>query len=848
MARTKKAARKPRKSGSSGSLGKTQILKEVIACLAAYTGRPKSFFTADTRLSAFIQGNARRRIVASKLSAWPALRAQGLRLTVATLTTARNLGDLIAVFQAALRKPDVTTASASGRPSRIPGKKSVKKAAAKRPRSPRKAVSGKKAARKATRKPSTSPIARKAPAKKAARKTTRPKPAAPRSSARMAVPRPAAPKPAPPILDFTPPGVGLRFDRRPTTFELNVGAEAEIPDGAAPESSPIDTTAPVDGDHDGAPPTSAPSSKAVPPPPRRPRYANAALLEQENEKLFNRRSVDFSPDQIIRLRLDIGELSAASQVENPTNFPADKLPEDVDLDVMVSSTDLGVAIDAESLKNARPSVAHGYFFLPGDGGPAHTRDHKKYLFLFLKLPPDQMLWHGKVSHARIGYYYRNILIQSQHLTIRPREKNFTIVTDFTTSDDLTGLDVIPDRPRISIFTNANDDGNHHIVMRRPGQATSESSAAFKVNSTNVGGTIKKLRAALSMRAPEKKPRSASMLAEDLRQLAPIGRELYNQLPGQVPPSFFGGIRSKPEDFVIQIARPASSGFVLPWSYIYEIPLFSGVTPQLCPMVAKWDDSRPLFDGAPRQCPHGPHPRDVLCPFGFWGYRYAIEQLSSTDEPPINIPAIANCDVVIGETQYGIDPESLNGHVGRLRAILASTPLAAQLREGKNRASIGTLLGADLPFVYFYCHGERLNIADPNTYLGVGNHETITAGDFIGWTDVWYDSLHKKIWDAVRPLVFINACHALAIEPETLVSYLDAFVSRGRASGVIGTEVKVEQSMAMDVAESFIAAWMSGNSSVEEALWAIRIDYLKQGNMFGLVYTPYCWSELKIVKR
>src|SRR5713226_9138148 len=105
MAQTKKAARKRRKSGRRRLLGKTQILKEVIACLVAYTGRPKSFFTAETSLSAFIQGNAGRRAAASELSAWPALQAQGLRLTAAMLTT-RNLGDLVAAVQAALRKSD----------------------------------------------------------------------------------------------------------------------------------------------------------------------------------------------------------------------------------------------------------------------------------------------------------------------------------------------------------------------------------------------------------------------------------------------------------------------------------------------------------------------------------------------------------------------------------------------------------------------------------------------------------------------------------------------------------------------------------------------------------------------
>jgi hypothetical protein len=95
-------------------------------------------------------------------------------------------------------------------------------------------------------------------------------------------------------------------------------------------------------------------------------------------------------------------------------------------------------------------------------------------------------------------------------------------------------------------------------------------------------------------------------------------------------------------------------------------------------------------------------------------------------------------------------------------------------------------------IYFFCHGNQPRIGDPNTYLAVGNDGAITAQDFIGWLTGWRKALKRRIWDAVRPLVFINACHSLAVEPETLVSYLDAFVTWGHAAGVIGTEVKVAQ--------------------------------------------------------
>jgi hypothetical protein len=871
-AQAKRPAKAGRKRGTGKSPGKTQILREVIACLAAYTGRPKSFFSARTRLSAFIQGNAARRAVAARLAAWPALRDRGLRLSPAAVVSAERLSDLVPLIEASLRRPDSASLSSA-----------KKKAAARKPAARGQASRGKKAARKAVKKKpakksAAKTIARKKAAgrtagpgvrsKKAAPKRTSFKKGAAKNAARKAAPpkRAAAPAPAPaaPAPSWAPPSLSpisasiIRGANRISNFSVNPFEEelprrprqSVTPKRAAP--SPKGRPAPSDRvDRDSREAESSPAvastADALPP----PRYANAVLLEEHRDIPIHGDPDYFAPDMLVRLRLDIGELSAESQVENPEQFPAEKLPADVDLDVMVSSTDFGVALEAESLKRGRPSVAHGYFFLPGDGGPARTREGKKELFFFLKLPPDQLLWFGQIFHARIGYYYRNILIQSQHLTVSPANKvNYTIVTDFTTSDDLTGLDVIPERPRVSILTNANGNGNHQIVLRRPGEASSPtaSGVTLEMNATTAGDTIRKLRKTLTDLAPQTKLRNAKMFAEDLKKLAPIGWDLYSQLPGQVPADFFGDLQLNPDSSVIQVDRPTTSSFVLPWSFMYEIPLYSGVTPTLCPMVAQWDGKAPLFADAPRQCPHGPHDRDVLCPFGFWGYRYAIEQLSSSDKPVLTIPAASNFNVVVGETQYGIDLAKLNAHVVRLRDALGKMPLNARLQEGKDKATIETLLGADLPFVYFYCHGERLNVADPNTYLGVGSRETITAQDIIGWTQGWFKKLKRLIWSSVRPLVFINACHTLAIEPETLVTYLQAFVGRGRAAGVIGTEVKVDQFLAMDVAEQFVAAWLSGGQTVEQALRAIRIDYLKQGNLLGLVYTPYCWSELKIVKQ
>jgi hypothetical protein len=290
----------------------------------------------------------------------------------------------------------------------------------------------------------------------------------------------------------------------------------------------------------------------------------------------------------------------------------------------------------------------------------------------------------------------------------------------------------------------------------------------------------------------------------------------------------------PSDYVVQILRPTTSGFVIPWALMYEIPLLSN-NPTLCPLVSEWRDSEPLITGSPRTCPHGPHVENVLCPFGFWGLRYAIEQLSSSDDPVLEIHAAANCSMVVAESQQ-VDLAALEIHITTLRALLQRALPAAELKEGKDKATIRTLLGQDLPIVYFFCHGQSKHMSDPDTSLAVGKSEMLTAQDVIGWIVAWRRE-NKVIWNSVRPLIFVNACHSLAIYPSTLVSYLDAFVGTARAAGVIGTEVKVNPALASRFAERFFELLLTESRSVEFALRTIRFEYLAAGHLFGLVYTP-----------
>ena len=134
----------------------------------------------------------------------------------------------------------------------------------------------------------------------------------------------------------------------------------------------------------------------------------------------------------MRLRLDIGPLSSESQVENPREL---RLPVKgkADIDVMVSSTDFAVGTDASAVAAGRGgTVAHGRFLLPGDGGAGTAPDGGKYLVFHLRAPKEK-----GTARCRIGYYFRNALVQSQQLVAAVGvDGGFSIRTDFDSVGDL----------------------------------------------------------------------------------------------------------------------------------------------------------------------------------------------------------------------------------------------------------------------------------------------------------------------------------------------------------------------------------------------------------------------------
>jgi hypothetical protein len=789
-----------------------RVLGLVVAVLAGLLGWTRSQVKPATKLRTSLAPSGWRRLAAG-LTALPLLQRNGVRVSVAELAKAQTVAALVRIIQRKLvSQAEPRTKKAAKKTAKKAVKPSLGRSSSGTVRTRKK--SAKKAVKKAAKRSADA-----SPPVSTGKKTVRP-------ILKGILDLPGAPAPI------------VRVDRATGLVgEFGYGRGRS---GASRPAPPPPVQRP-------AKPKRARKSAAKPVgdlPPRPERYANAALLDRAKDKVLDQ-NASLSPGQIVRLRLDIGERSAESQVENAEPL-LPSLPSGIWLDVSVSSTDFEVAGKPDMLTDSR--TAEGRFFLPPEGTAATTPDGSTKLFFYLAAPQGVTL-----ATARIGYYYRNILIQSQQLRAHISESGgFSFRIDYTASRDFSGLEAVPERPRFSILTNANGNGTHQIVLRSPSKPAggNDPTQPLTVRENVVGVTIGALRKILAERAPSDTLRDKDDLERDLRLLAPLGWQLYTQLLGQASPGLLDALFKNPAGYVVQVTRPTSSSFVLPWSFIYGNWLDSSLRPEeydLCALVSEWDGKSDLFQGAPRQCPKGPHKPNVLCPFEFWGYRHTVEQLVSTEAPVTEIKAASGSNVVVGETTV-LDSSGLKAlavHVKNLKTIVANSALKAGLQEGTKAAKLLGLLAADLPLVYFYCHGNRANVADPNTWLAIGNDEPIKAADIIGWLVSERRVQQKYYWDKVRPLIFINACHSLAIEPATMVTYLDAFLGQGNAAGVIGTEVKVDQRLAMEVAENFFKSWVAENATVEEALRDIRLNYLRRGNLFGLVYTPYCWSELKL---
>ena len=454
-----------------------------------------------------------------------------------------------------------------------------------------------------------------------------------------------------------------------------------------------------------------------------------------------------------------------------------------------------------------------------------------------------------LARLRVAIYYKRNLIQSllvvarvaRKQTLVPHKDTQHAEIEFSMADTMLGVADL--RPRtLNLLTNDGGDGTHRIAIR---------GTDIKLQYTLTGSTaITGVRAALlnicATLGKDGKPNGyrysnvdnsgdEAKLKADLKVLAPLGARLYCDLI--MDPANWEEQDPLEEELKkpgeIQVSITSSARNVYPWAMLYDRKLEIGKDNTVCPvMLQKLTGAAQVGALQTQSCIDGgcQHAGDVktICPLGFWGFRHAVEQLPPNQGKIIDtITAPRDLSFIMAVHQ------ELAGKPHRAEVEKAAE-ITAQYCDLKS--AIGTALKFAKPhLVYFYCHGGR---GDNVPWLGVGNDEQIAPTDFYAWrTD--------KCWEGTNPIVVVNGCHTVDLNPDDLLDFVKTF-AWARAAGVIGTEIAIPESLAREFGTFFISRFLKGGK-VATIFRDFRLTLLAKRNVLGLAYSLYCRGDLHLVR-
>ncbi|MEV4428824.1 CHAT domain-containing protein [Streptomyces sp. NPDC049602] len=623
------------------------------------------------------------------------------------------------------------------------------------------------------------------------------------------------------------------------------GLPGEVPMGSAP-SRPVADFDDWDDDEVEYRPDPDPASED--------RFLNLAVVWPLSRQNVPEDRVLASGKQY-ELQVDIGELSPASLLAGKgLPFPGELLAHTDDdgrgdwLEVTVFSEDF-----------AFPAVAHP-LFLPLKGGSwvcpctpdgrhvCEAGHRGRYLHIPFTAPEEP-----GPARMRVYVSYRGNQLQSVSLTTRVGARESaggatTAVIDYTLTSGFAQLTELPARTA-GVRVGRGGDGTMTVdVTSQHGPV-----ATFWLGDLQVRDVLEKARAALfechAVRKGEGENsrlenlldpdngKSSEAVVDDMTKLARLGWSFFQMIArGRSERRALMRVLGEPAQ--IQICREEHEYLVFPWGLLYDIPVESQA--ELVPCDAGWNQVRQ--DASARSCPEQHrHGLNALCPYGFWGYRHYIEHPPSVSRGRRLRLRAGRADAAPALTvarSNRLDDQLADRHIATLRASFRQVDVydgRVALREA--------LVGDPGDCVYFYAHGRRPRAADSEyssaTVLEIGHTDRILPQDLKAWAvDERWDR-----WDELAPLVFLNGCHTADRDPASWLGFVDAFTEL-HASGVIGTEITLDQGLAGEFAEHFWQALLAGEE-VGPALHRVRMELLGKGNVLGLAYTAYCSAALRL---
>ena len=322
-----------------------------------------------------------------------------------------------------------------------------------------------------------------------------------------------------------------------------------------------------------------------------------------------------------------------------------------------------------------------------------------------------------------------------------------------------------------------------------------------------------------------------MLLNWLPYLADLGRTLYRKLLPQEQHKSQSdqGERLKAAlrpGAAIQI-NPVAGKVTIPWSILYERNIFLHQN-RLC---SKYPNDGPECP----ECESRSNPA-VVCPSGFWGYRYAIEQLPcwvSNESPnPLALSRqISNGKPLLLNLNVWRDFQFWRDHKKKLEAAANITMLPAE--DLGKVAEIWQSHSHELDVLYFYTHGGT-HLQQP--YLEVSDGGRVVSNTL--------NALLEPGTLKHNPLVFLNGCATGDYGPQSFVSLIDDFREAG-ACGVIGTECAVPELFAEEYATRLFQRFFHAEC-LGQAMLELRRDFLiNYKNPLALVYSLYASNEISL---
>jgi hypothetical protein len=475
---------------------------------------------------------------------------------------------------------------------------------------------------------------------------------------------------------------------------------------------------------------------------------------------------------------------------------------------------------------------------------------------------------------RCSVYLGARLLQSRVLEVRVARRQrpalrpaMRSATDYSVTEELTS-DALQDMrpPRVSILVNDGPGGSHDF---RFVGADGQKHGTASVDAEEAERVLTKARQSLRKTAWGKpsewtkddgylygQPRRLEDVQSDLISMSKAGYRIWDVLVSALAEAVADQLPEADdldEEFT-NLLRPSGSvelacreklRLAVPSALLYDYPLDTSKPARFCPTAANalWKSNgdltvEPCFTG---HCPDY-EADDVVCPGGFWGFRHEVgvpvslsggkakdatglaAQIQGADGPVM----------VVGSTTDKSFERRLQ-HLGRLQQL--HVPIDWQL--GEERDAVLDLLKETHPHVvYFLCHGVETEDGLPGLIVGDPDHPVAITPDNLRNAGVR--------WPTTRPLVILNGCRTTALDPTKPWNFVEPFLKRAHASGVIGTEITIFEPLACDFAEEMLERFVGRDMTLGRAVRETRLALLRRRNPLGLAYVPYAPVELRMV--